>query len=361
MHFFTAAAVLLGMAAASTQGLRIVELTTYSGSLPCADCVAIRYVLSLRPDGLFYRQRSYMHSENSGQRVLEFGAWTVSGPVLTLTSTTRETEAFDVSSGDTLQPLDRDGKRVACPDAPDASCVLVRESRAQVPLGSYRIRGDYREAGGRRTIQPCGTTLQLPAETSGRTLLLLKLSQATSTGKSALVTVTGVFERSGNPQSEVLRIANVLTVQAGAACAGTTPVSAMPRAVAAPSNAAGQSGGDPAPLLLVTPWVLTELNHAPPPAGVGEGEASIRFLQDHRVAGFTGCNRFSGAYTLGGSSIRVAPVVATRMACPVSADIEVLYVNALESARRIELRGDTFELFDEAGRRVARFHAVSRR
>lgn len=361
MRFITAAVVLLGMATASAEGFRITELTSFSGILPCADCVAIRYVLTLRPDGLFYRQRSYMRSEASGQRVLEFGSWTVSGSVLTLTSTARETEAFDVSSLSALQALDRDGKRIACPDAADGNCVLAREPRAQVPTGSYRVRGIYKEAGGHRSIQPCGTSVQLPAETSGRTQLLQKLAQATAGGKPALVTVTGTFDRSGGPGSEVLRIANVLTVTAGAACPAALPVSAMPHAPASSPNSATQPNGAAAGLLVVNSWVLTELNHVSPPAGVGEAEASIRFMQDRRVAGFTGCNRFSGAYTLGGRSIRVGPVVATRMACPPSANIEALYVKALESARKIDIQGNALELLDDAGRRIARFRAVAYR
>lgn len=361
MRFLTAAVAILGIATASAQGFRITELTTFSGSLPCADCVAIRYVLALRPDGLFYRQRSYMRSEASGQRVLEFGSWTVSGAVLTLTSTARETEAFDVSALSTLQALDRDGKRIACPDAADGNCALVRESRAQVPLGSYRVRGLYKEVGGRRSIQPCGTSIQLPAETSGRTLLLQKLAQATAGGKPALVTVTGTFDRSGSGSGEILRIANVLTVTAGAACPAALPSSAMPHDPASSSNSGSQMNGDTAALLLVKSWVLTELNHVSPPAGVGEAEASVRFMQDHRVAGFTGCNRFSGSYTLGGRSIRVGPVIATRMACPASGNIEVPYVKALENARQIDIQGNGLELLDDTGRRIARFRAVPHR
>jgi hypothetical protein len=46
------------------------------------------------------------------------------------------------------------------------------------------------------------------------------------------------------------------------------------------------------------------------------------------------------------------------MACPVSADIEIPYMKALDAARRIEVQGADMSLLDQAGKRVARFRAV---
>ena len=143
-----AVAIALGAAAAFAQDFRVSELATYSGNVPCADCVGIRYVLSLRPDGRFYRQRTYLRSENAGQIVLDLGVWKAKAQVLSLVSSTHESESFATSSAGTLRMLDAQGSRDACAGQPDLNCNLTRESRAYMPLGSYRIRGIYREIGG---------------------------------------------------------------------------------------------------------------------------------------------------------------------------------------------------------------------
>jgi heat shock protein HslJ len=358
-------ALVLRAAAALTQDFQIVELTTYSGNLPCADCVGIQYVLSLRPDGRFYRQRSYLHSENSGQIVLDIGAWTAawsaSGPVVTLATTMQERETFAVSADKSLLLMDRDGNRSACAGQSELNCALTRAPQAYVPMGSYRIRGIYREAGARRTLQPCGSPSPLPAETSGRQLLLQRLSSAVAGGKPALITVTGVLEKATSAQSgETLRIANVLTAQPGGACPASAPLPAVVADLKPPSATTAKPPTDISALLLQTSWVLTEIDHLSPPAGVGEGEASISFVQEGRVSGFTGCNRFNGPFTLTGRSVHFGPIVTTRMACPVSANIETPYMKVLDDARRIDVQGQELYLLNEAGRRLARFRAVKK-
>lgn len=354
-------ALMLAAAAAFAQDFRVAELVTYSGNLPCADCVGIRYLLSLRPDGRFYRQRTYLRSENTGQIVLDLGAWSANASLLTLVSTTQEREAFAVSSAESLLLLDRESNRSACAGNAELNCTLTREPRAYVPLGSYRIRGIYNETGGHRTLQPCGSSIPLPAETSGRPLLLQRLSKAVAGGKPALVTVTGLFEKTGASQiGETLRIANVLTVLPAGVCPTAVPVPAIVADLNPPSLSTAKPRTDLSALPLGTSWVLTEIERVSPPAGVGEGEASIRFLQEGHVSGFTGCNRFNGPYTLVGRAIHFGAMMTTRKACPVSANIEIPYMKALDDARQIDLQGDSLYLLNEAGRRVAAFRAVHR-
>lgn len=46
----------------------------------------------------------------------------------------------------------------------------------------------------------------------------------------------------------------------------------------------------------------------------GNGVQYIQF-RDGRAAGHSGCNRFTGSYTLEGKRLRFGPVASTRMAC----------------------------------------------
>src|SRR5690242_17618937 len=57
-------------------------------------------------------------------------------------------------------------------------------------------------------------------------------------------------------------------------------------------------------------WELMELNAKTASTGAGGRRATLRFDADSaRVTGFSGCNRFSGSYTLNGDSLRFGPLV----------------------------------------------------
>jgi heat shock protein HslJ len=352
-------ALLVGVALASAEDFLVIELATYSGKLPCADCVGLQYVLTLRPDGWFYRQRTYLHSENTGQIVSDVGAWTAKASVLTLASTTHESESFAVSSTGSLLQFDRDTAHSACDGQSEQDCTLSREPHAHVPLGAYRIRGIYKESEGQRTLQPCGSAVPIAAETTGRSLLLRRLSDAVAGGKPALITVTAPFETSAkSPNRETLRIASVLTAHPGGVCPAALPVPAIVSDFMPQSPTSAAQPTEFSAMLSASSWVLTEVDHMPPPAGVGPGEASIRFLQEGHVTGYTGCNRFKAPYALTGRSVHFGHLMTTRLACPVSANIEVPYLKVLEDARQIDIQGVELYLLNSEGHRLARFRAV---
>lgn len=373
-----ALATVVLLATAAGQEFKLTELTTFSGTLPCADCQGVRQVVSLRPDGFFYRQRSYLKTASSGQRVMDFGDWTAVGERLVVHSSLGETESFEILPDGALQLLDESGRPVRPPaqtpaaSQPDAR--LAREPQAYVPLGTYRLRGIYTQTRGRGRFQPCGSKVQFAVETTGRPKLLESLAQATAGGRAALLTASGVLEApavaggSAGAGKEVLRIANVVSAQPGGACvpaAGPAPPrsglldAADGAALIAVSLRGGvqKSQSESTAPLIDTPWVLTELANQPVPAGPGQREATIRFMTEGRVAGFSGCNRFSGTYTLEGRLLRFGTLAVTQMACADGPGVEAEYMKALEATRQFQIHRGTLDLLDAVGRNAARFKA----
>jgi heat shock protein HslJ/uncharacterized lipoprotein NlpE involved in copper resistance len=371
-----AVALLAVLVTAAGEEFQIAELTTFTGTLPCADCRGVRQVVSLRPDGFFYRQRSYLKTQSSGQRVMDFGDWRAAGARLVLHSSLGETESFEILAGGSLRLLDDAGRPVQpstqTPAASKPDYRLEREPQAYVPLGTYRLRGIYTQTRWRGRFQPCGSTVQFAVETTGRTKLVESLTQATAGGRAVLLTASGVLEAAAAGGSvgagkEVLRIANVLSAQPGGACDAAAgpgpPRSAVEAAdglavvaVSLPGGAQKSQNESSAPLI-DTPWVLTELANQPVPAGAGQRETTIRFMSEGRVAGFTGCNRFSGSYSLEGRLLRFGALAMTQMACPEGRGVEAEYMKALEATRQFQLHGATLDLLDAGGRNAARFKA----
>jgi heat shock protein HslJ len=80
-------------------------------------------------------------------------------------------------------------------------------------------------------------------------------------------------------------------------------------------------------------------------------KASITFGPDGVVSGNTGCNSFSGSYTLDGSSLEInGDVAATMMACEdASQQVETQFLTALSEVASWERTGQTVTLRDHAG------------
>lgn len=90
-------------------------------------------------------------------------------------------------------------------------------------------------------------------------------------------------------------------------------------------------------------WRLTSLNGAPPyPAA----QIRLVFEDDQTVSGFSGCNSYSGGYTLDGSTLVFEPIASTAMACVdgAIAEAERAYFDALQQVDAFTLDGDRLTL-----------------
>jgi putative lipoprotein len=116
----------------------------------------------------------------------------------------------------------------------------------------------------------------------------------------------------------------------------------------------GEDGesGDPTSLEGV-PWELVSGVDVPQGA-----QAPTATFVDGTVSGSSGCNRYTGPYTLDGDSLELGPIAATLMACPPPADaIERDYLAALERVAVWEVADDELVLHDAEHEELLRFAA----
>ena len=144
-----------------------------------------------------------------------------------------------------------------------------------------------------------------------------------------------------------------------AGCATSAPGTQDGADTAATDSTAPVAAMTAAPLEGVD-WTLHDLGGQP---AVGDDPArlpSIRFDADSgRASGSGGCNRIAGPYTRDGDSLRIGPLISTRMAC---ADDrltrqETDFLAALDGTRSYRIEGDTLTLRGDgtaAARLVAR-------
>jgi putative lipoprotein len=75
-------------------------------------------------------------------------------------------------------------------------------------------------------------------------------------------------------------------------------------------------------------------------------EPHVRFgKREGSVTGFTGCNSFTGSYSVDGDALGLGEIAATQRACIEGMDVERRFLEALRQADRYEISGDTLKLF----------------
>jgi len=110
--------------------------------------------------------------------------------------------------------------------------------------------------------------------------------------------------------------------------------------------------------LVNTYWKLTELEGAAAESPAGAREIHfVLHAEGQRVAGFSGCNRMMGSYTLDGGSIRFAQMGGTMMACVSGMDIEQKFLGMFARVTRWEISGESLRLLDGDGKTLAKFES----
>ncbi|HLP38904.1 META domain-containing protein [Lacibacter sp.] len=130
--------------------------------------------------------------------------------------------------------------------------------------------------------------------------------------------------------------------------------SSKPTSTTAPStetnpivnNAPNVTGGSE--LLYMYRWYLSEVNGKPVRS---EGGRSAHLLfspgQVNTVAGFTGCNRLSGTFTLNGNhEIKFSPLAVTKMACLNDDKTESLFLPAISETNRWQIENNVLKFFN---------------
>lgn len=101
---------------------------------------------------------------------------------------------------------------------------------------------------------------------------------------------------------------------------------------------------NPVSLLTDKPWELSSMMGALDSSKFPAGLPSLSFLEGGRLAGFAGCNNFSGGFSLEGSGIQLDPGAMTKKACPGNG--EDLFMQALDKVKNFKVEKEKLTLLD---------------
>ena len=131
--------------------------------------------------------------------------------------------------------------------------------------------------------------------------------------------------------------------------------SCTPRSEPPPSDAGAQGSEAPSRSIVDREWSLVQIGENSNPLGNGGNPVTLTFQSsDGRAFGNAGCNRYSGPYTLSGSSLTFGPAVSTKMACEQGTDVEIAFLSMLNGVRSYQATDSSLTLVGESGP-LARF------
>jgi uncharacterized lipoprotein YbaY/heat shock protein HslJ len=309
---------------------------TFTGSYNCADCPKMQYQLNLYPDDSFFMRATVTDRQTTGTSD-DIGSWVLSSDrtVLVLKGQGDALDMFTIGPNGSLKKVDISVKPLPghLPnDLVHAAAFKPLTADLQTMRGAYSMtdRGAFVECstGQRWLVANEGAAAELAAAYA---------KARPEPGASIVADIEGVAtpaaEKSGGPSGSV--VARKL-------------IRLLPRESCAPRYANAPLAG--------TYWRLTSLGGQAVAAPTDpRRELSLNFQStDDSYSGSSGCNRLLGTYTTTDTAITLTGA-GTLVACKDLAQAESAFLNALKATRRYRISGQTLELFDAAGIRVARF------
>jgi copper homeostasis protein (lipoprotein) len=314
--------------------------STFAGQLPCADCEGIRWHLDLLPDQTFQLRLTYLGKPQE-QSVDEIGRWKVVGDrrVLRLVGGSETRESFEILDTKTLRKLDKEGKSIE-------STLNYELKRSQVfaPIEpKLALTGMYLYLADAGLITVCAMGWKLPVATEGDNAALETACTKArrKPGEPLLVSLEGRIVQRQPMEGPGPRPTVVVDRFEGV----------WPGETCSPPFSTAE--------LRDTSWKLTRLNGAPVAVGFKQREPHIVLhSKEQRFAGSGGCNRIMSSYKLDGEKLSFGKMAMTKMACPEGMEQEKEFVATLQRVRRWKITGQHLDLFDEAGKKVARLQAA---
>jgi heat shock protein HslJ len=105
-------------------------------------------------------------------------------------------------------------------------------------------------------------------------------------------------------------------------------------------------------------WRLASLGPAGSETGVVAGTTvTLRFAEDNRASGSTGCNNYNGTYQVRGDNISFSRLISTRRACldQNANQQEQRFLSTLGAASRFRLTSNRLTILSDRGRSVLNF------
>lgn len=315
----------------------------WRGMLPCADCPGIDYTLNLHAGGHY--EETMVYQERSVTPFKSEGAWKQGKDgLVTLQAAAGNVKQYFRFTGSQLIKLDGDKKEIEGP--------LADKFRlTRTPEGASKATQDRLSRG--IVFAATGNEPFWSVELDDKGILYFKaLDGPEVTGKAEKSSDRGsqqaparytIAQADRNLSLEVVR-RNCVDDMSGAQSDWSVTAVVRQDGREITYRGCGDYMGD---YRLHRVWTLREIDGQPIldqdyPDGVPTLELE---MDEKRVSGFAGCNRYFGTFTLAGQMLSFSGMGSTRMACPQTMKLENQLLEALSDQKlKYQLQAGTLRL-----------------
>lgn len=314
---------------------------TFTGRIPCADCYHPYITLNFRLDGLYQLRKTNVKGK-ARDSIAEIGRWQYD-PLenrIILGEKDGALKSMTLLDNDTLRLLDVEDKENPAKQNYD----LHKADTLDPFTDPVRMRGMYSYLAGTGTFTECQSGVRFFVAPEQDNLRLEHSYNTTprGQGESLLVLVEGSLvprpKIKGSGEEELLVVERFHGIFPDQDCSGDRRQAE----------------------LFNTTWRLAELDGKPVALTEGQREPFfILEIENNKMHGFSGCNRFFGTYLIKGEIFVFNKIVTTRMACVKDFGLENSFLMAIRKTEAYSIRGDDMlELRDRDEQILARLKAT---
>ena len=304
---------------------------TFTGKIPCPDCLRVDITLNLRPDSIYQLRKTYQAEHGPLKVESQLGRWRFAedGSFIILGKTKGALKSYAVRDNNRLQFVGLESVE----DTSQIDYNLLRQPEVDPFTDSVKLSGMLSYESGRAIITECtsGHSFPVTGAAEYRRLVQAYLNTPHGYAEPLLVSIRGklVKETSG---AEQIIIELFKRFYPDKDCEGN------------PTKAS----------LTGTTWRLIEVDGQK--LTLKEKMQQPYFILDSKEKKWKGvgaCNSIHGIYLVKGEVLLIKRLISSRMACPDGMGVESSFIGALDSTETYQINGDFLQLLDQEGKTKA--------
>ena len=304
---------------------------TFTGQIPCPDCLRVEITLNLRPDSIYQLRKTYQAEHGPLKVESQLGRWRFAedGSFIILGKKKGALKSYEIRDNNRLKFVGLESVEVAS----QIDYNLLRKPEVDPFTDSVKLRGMLSYESGRAVIIECtsGQSFPVTGTAEYRRLVQSYLNTPHSYAEPLLVSIQGKLVKVASGAEQII-VELFKRFYPEKDCEGN-PTKA---------NLTG------------TTWRLIEVDGQQ--VTPNEKMQQPYFILDPKEKKWQGvgvCNSIHGTYLVKGEIFLIKRLISTRMACPEDMDVETSFIRALDSTETYQIKGDLLQLLDQEGKTKA--------
>lgn len=311
---------------------------TFTGQIPCPDCLRVDITLNLRADSIYQLRKTYQAATGPVRTESQMRTWRYSpeGNFIVLGKQKGSLKTYVLVDDNRLRFSELESEH----EGAGISYELNRKSEIDPFPDTVKIRGMFSVQDGAATLTECSSGNVFPVAVDGdyQTAVQAYANIPHSYGEPMLMSINGKLvqgDAGGEAPAEMISIDRFKRYYPNQDCEGNQIRASLTDTV----------------------WRLSEIDGEEVSIEEPDKAPYLILGLDRSLSGFGGCNQVTGTYLAKGDLFLVKREIQTRLACPWGVGIENAFISVLDQSETFDIEGTVLQLRDRDDRIRARLLA----